>query len=76
MSTETDDEFEAALHHFEFDPANGKVFKDEYGDTLEGWYYQFVKISTKEPICGLYGPYPDQDGVEQACNEAWERGDY
>lgn len=76
MVTETNDEIddkvEAALHHFE----SGKDFKDEYGDTLEGWYYQFVKISTQEPICGLYGPYSDQDEVEQACDEAWASGDY
>ena len=76
MESAIDKEIEAELHHFEFDPANGKVHHDVDGDLLEGWYYTFVKTKTKEPICNIRGPYRDQEEAHKACMQAWDNEDY
>ena len=76
MKSAIDKEIEAELHNFEFDPANGIVHLDNYGETLEGWYYRFVETSTKNPISEYLGPYRDEDEVHKACLKAWENEDY
>lgn len=61
---------QSALIH-EFD---GSTF-DEEGDVLLGFYWQILDFENNI-LCGLMGPYGLRNEAENACQQAFESGNW
>jgi len=65
---------DAHIHHFFSDPATGRVQLDEDQEPMIGFYYEIERPNGAPTH--LMGPYTTAEDAEQACQRAFERGDY
>lgn len=61
----------ALIHEFDTDTPH----RDDDGDPLCGFYYQFAD-KEGQPVSGLFGPYKYKAEVENAAQRAFNRRDF
>jgi len=62
-----------SIHEFGPD-SKGQYHTDEEGEALLGFYFQIT--DAKGVPGGMIGPYTSNTDCEEACQKAWDQGDY